>query len=245
MVRNIHMILEYDGGRYHGWQRQEHESTVQGRIEHVLRQMTGEEVDLIGASRTDAGVHALGQSANFLTRSTMSIEEMKAYLDTYLPDDIQVLSLREAEPRFHARHRALGKHYRYQIWNSPRKNIFERRYYYHVRKELDLEAMSQTIPLLVGVRDFRIFTTALSKDKSSLKRLDSITMEVEGERVFLHFKGDSFLHKMVRMLTGTLIQVGLGELTPEEVRVMMSQPREKRHILTAPPHALFLVEVYY
>jgi len=245
MVRNIHMILEYDGGKYHGWQRQKGCSTVQGRIEHVLRKMTGEEVDLIGASRTDAGVHALGQSANFFTHSTMPVAEMEAYLRRFLPDDIQVVAIREAEPRFHARHLAIGKHYRYQIWNSERKNIFERRYYYHIREPLDLAAMEEAIPLLVGMHDFRAFTTALSRDKSAYKRLDSIMIEVENERVFLHFRGDSFLHKMVRMLTGTLIQVGLHELTVAEVRTLLDSPREKRRILTAPPHALFLVEVYY
>ncbi|URA10679.1 tRNA pseudouridine(38-40) synthase TruA [Thermospira aquatica] len=245
MVRNIHMILEYDGGKYHGWQRQNGQSTVQGRIEHVLKQMTGEDIELIGASRTDAGVHALGQSANFFCRSSLPIEEMEAYLKQFLPDDIQVISIREAEPRFHARHLAIGKHYRYQIWNGEKKNIFERRYYYQIRQKLDLDAMREVIPLLTGTRDFRIFTTALSKDKSAFKRLDSITMEVEGPKIFLHFKGDSFLHKMVRMLTGTLIQVGLHELSKEDVLSLMQSSREKRHILTAPPHALFLVEVYY
>lgn len=245
MVRNIHMILEYDGGKYHGWQRQDHHSTVQGRIEHVLEHMTEEKIDLIGASRTDAGVHALGQSANFLTRSTMKIEEMETYLRQFLPEDIQLVSIREAEPRFHARHLAIGKHYRYQIWNDERRNIFERRYYYHVRQKLDIEFMRQAIPLLVGTRNFSVFTTALSKNKSSVKRLDSIVIEQNGPRVFFHFKGDSFLHKMVRMLTGTLIQVGLHELTLEDVNALFQLHREKRHMFTAPPHALFLVEVYY
>ncbi|MFN3660565.1 MAG: tRNA pseudouridine(38-40) synthase TruA [Brevinematales bacterium] len=245
MVRNIHLILEYDGGKYHGWQRQSGQSTVQGRIEHVLNQMTGEEIYLIGASRTDAGVHALGQSANFFTRSTLSLAEMEAYLKQYLPDDIQVLSIREAEPRFHARHLAIGKHYRYQIWNDQRKNIFERRYYYHIRQKLDLKVMEEAIPLLTGTRDFRAFTTALSRGKSAYKRLDSITIEQSGSKIFLHFKGDSFLHKMVRMITGTLIQVGLHEISLDDVRQLTLSPREKRHILTAPPHALFLVEVYY
>ncbi len=245
-IRNIKLVLEYDGGRYHGWQRQSQlKNTVQGRIEYVLKQMTGEEIELHGAGRTDAGVHAWGQVANFLTNSELSREEIKAYLEKYLPDDIALVSLEEMPDRFHSRLNATGKVYVYKIWNGTRKNVFQRYQTYEVLTPLKLDAMRLAATQFIGTKDFKAFTANKSKDKSTVRTVDSITIEKTGESVKIRVAGDGFLHKMVRIIVGTLIQVGTGEIHPAEVKKMMEQEDRATSGFTAPPQGLYLAEVIY
>lgn len=239
-------MLEYDGGRYHGWQRQSQlKNTLQGRIEYVLKQMTGEDTELHGAGRTDAGVHAWGQVANFLTQSSLSLEEIKAYLEKYFPDDIALVSLDEVPERFHARLNAKGKVYVYKIWNGSRKNVFQRYQTHEVLTPLNLDNMRLAATQFVGTKDFKAFTANKSKDKSTIRTVDSITIEKTGESVKIRVAGDGFLHKMVRIIVGTLIQVGLGEVHPAEVRKMMEQEDRTKSGFTAPPQGLYLAEVLY
>ncbi|MEW6601365.1 MAG: tRNA pseudouridine(38-40) synthase TruA [Nitrospirota bacterium] len=244
---NIKLVLEYDGSRYNGWQRQTNtRNTVQGRIEQVLHLMTGEKIELHGAGRTDKGVHALGQVANFHTRNQMGLPEIEDYLHKYLPEDINLLDIREMPARFHSRLNAKGKKYSYRIWNHPfRKNIFNRDCCYHIRKPLNIEKMKEAAELFVGTRDFRSFTALKSKNKSTVRTVSNIEVLKKGNEITIDFSGDGFLHKMVRVITGTIIQVGLGELSVTEVEEMFKMGRREEAGFTAPPHALFLVKVVY
>lgn len=244
---NIKLILEYDGSRYNGWQRQTTiKSTVQGRIEHVLQLMTGEKIELHGSGRTDTGVHALGQVANFHTQSQKGLSEIEDYLHKYFPDDINLLDIQEMPERFHSRLNSKGKEYLYQIWNHPfKKNIFNRGYYFHIKKPLNIEKMKEAADLFVGTKDFRSFTALKSKNKSTVRTLSKIDILKKESAITINFSGDGFLHRMVRVITGTIIQVGLGELSVSEIEEMFE--KEKRSVagFTAPPHALFLLKVIY
>jgi len=245
-MRNIKMVLEYDGSHYKGWQRQTAlKSTVQGRIEHVLQLMTGEKIELHGAGRTDTGVHALGQVANFHTKSQKRLSEIEDYLHKYFPDDINLLDIQEMPERFHSRLNAKGKQYLYRIWNHPLKNIFNKRYYFHIKKPLNIEKMKQAADLFIGTKDFRSFTALKSKNKSTVRTLSKIEILKKESEITLNFSGDGFLHKMVRVITGTLIQVGLGELSVSEIKEMFEKEKRSAAGFTAPPHALFLVKVVY
>lgn len=244
---NIKLVLEYDGRRYNGWQRQMNtKRTVQGRIEHVLQLMTGEEIELHGSGRTDTGVHALGQVANFHTQSQMGLSEIEDYLHKYFPDDINLLDIQEMPERFHSRLNAKGKKYLYRIWNHPLRNdIFKRDYYYHIRQPLNVKKMKQVAELFIGTKDFRSFTALKSKNKSTVRTISDIKILKKESEITLNFSGDGFLHKMVRVITGTIIQVGLGELSVSEVEEIFKKEKRSAAGFTAPPHALFLVEVIY
>jgi tRNA pseudouridine38-40 synthase len=245
-MRNIKLVLEYDGSRYNGWQRQTTiKSTVQGRIEYVLQLMTGEKIELHGAGRTDTGVHALGQVANFHTQSQMRLSEIEDYLHKYFPEDINLLDIREMPERFHSRLSAKGKNYLYRIWDHPLKNIFNRRYYFHVKKPLNVENMKQAADLFIGTKDFRSFTAFKSRDKSTVRTISKIEILKKESEITLYFSGDGFLHKMVRVITGTLIEVGLDRLSVSEVKEMFEKKIRSAAGFTAPPHALFLVKVVY
>ena len=246
-MSNIKLVLAYDGSRYNGWQRQTNtKSTVQGRIEHVLHLMTGEKIELHGSGRTDTGVHALAQVANFHTKSQMGLSEMEAYLHKYFPDDIDLLDIRGMPERFHSRLNAKGKEYLYRIWNHPsNKNIFNRGYYFQIKQPLDIEKMKQAADLFVGTKDFRSFTALKSKNKSTVRTLSKIEILKKESEITINFSGDGFLHRMVRVITGTIIQVGLGELSVSEIKEMFEKEQRSAAGFTAPPHALFLVKVIY
>ena len=181
-MRNIRLLLRYDGTRYSGWQSQEHEeNTIQGRVTAVLERLTGETIRLAGSGRTDAGVHALGQTANFRTESALSCEELKMGLNRYLPEDIAVYSVEEAELRFHSRLNALRKTYRYRIWNSPVHNVFERKYLYSLEQELDEKAMEQAAARL-REGDASIAEVALSCGFSNLRTFNRVFKQVTSRR---------------------------------------------------------------
>jgi len=247
--RNIKLVVQYDGSRYLGWQRQKEEDserprTIQGKLEQVLSRMTGEKVQLIGACRTDAGVHAEGQVANFLTSSALSLQEVLAYLTRYLPEDIAVTAADQVDARFHSRYRARGKHYVYRIWAAPYPQVFRRRYCLHLPEALDLEAMRRAAALLVGEHDFRSFTSSKSKTKSTVRTLHALELRGEGDWLELHFEGDGFLHNMARILTGTLLEVGAERLPAEAMAGILEAARSAAGPL-APPQGLCLLEVLY
>ncbi len=244
---NFKLVLEYDGRRYNGWQRQANtKKTLQGRIEHVLQLMTEEKIELHGSGRTDSGVHALGQVANFHTQSQMGLSEIEDYLHKYFPDDINLRDIQEMPERFHSRLNAKGKKYLYRIWNHPtKKNIFNRDYCYHIKKTLNVKKMKQAAEFFAGTKDFRSFTAMKSKKKSSVRTISNIDILKKGNEITLNFSGDGFLHRMVRVITGTIIQVGLGELSVSEIEEMFKKEKRSAAGFTAPPHALFLVKVIY
>lgn len=217
-MRNIRMNLQYDGTRYQGWQRQTStENTIQGKLETLLSRMCEEPIEVVGSGRTDSGVHARNQVANFHTNCQMTTKEMAEYINQYLPEDIAVVELEEASPRFHSRLNATGKHYCYCVWNSKVADVFLRRYALQVEDSLDIAAMKKAASLLLGEHDFKAFTSAKKGKKSTLRIIEEIRIEKEGNQLNFHFVGNGFLHHMVRILMGTLLEVGSGKRTPESM----------------------------
>lgn len=245
-MRNIRLLIQYEGTRYQGWQRQtSSDNTIQGKLETLLTRMCGEPILLQASGRTDAGVHAAGQEANFHTDSELSVEEMKKYINTYLPEDIAVVDVREAAPRFHSRLNATGKCYCYRVLNSDVPDVFWRRYALEVPEELNVDAMEQAAILLCGEHDFKAFTSAKKGKKSTVRRIDQISVERQGELLTFTFEGNGFLHHMVRILMGTLLEVGMGKRTPESIlQILEAQSRENAGPLV-PAKGLMLMKVYY
>lgn len=246
-MRNIKMIIAYDGSRYNGFQRLgDTDNTIQFKIENVLQLMTGEKrLEIIGSGRTDAGVHALNQVVNFLTRTHMSTEAIRDYCNRYLPDDIVVKSVEEVDERFHSRYHAKSKRYLYRIWNDRIPTPFYRKYSTYIPETLDLVAMQEAAQFFLGQHDFKAFTTAKSKKKSTVKEIFSIEITKEGSRLDIMIHGEGFLHNMVRIIVGTLFEVGRGQRKPQEIREIIEGKVRAEAGNTAPPEGLFLYEVYY
>ena len=245
-MRNIKLVLQYDGTRYSGWQSQEHEeNTIQGRLTALLERLTGERIHLMGSGRTDAGVHALGQVANFKTESELTCGQLQDALNRYLPEDIAVLSVEEAEPRFHSRLNAVRKTYRYRIWTSPVHNVFERKYLYELGQDLDESAMEEAAALLCGTHDFRAFSSYRRTKKSTVRTLEQFVIERKGAELCLEFTGNGFLYHMVRILAGTLIEVGLHKKSAEEMKEILASLDREKAGFTAPAQGLCLVNVEY
>lgn len=247
-MRNFKIIIQYEGTRYQGWQRQDSTgNTIQGKFEAILAKMTGKEsVQVDGSGRTDAGVHALGQVANFKIDTDLSAGEVMDHINQYLPEDIGVISIEEMPERFHSRLNAKGKTYRYRIWNSKLPCVFERRYVYELPQHLDLETMRAAASCFVGRHDFKAFTSNKKSKKSTVRTIDEIKLEREGNEIVITYSGDGFLYHMVRILTGTLIEVGLGQRDPKSMTELFSQnaARDWSGAL-APAKGLCLVEVKY
>ena len=243
-MRNIRLRLQYEGTRYQGWQKQTStDNTIQGKMEVLLTKMCGEPVEIAASGRTDAGVHALGQVANFHTESDMSTEEIMAYCNRYLPEDIAVVEVSEAAPRFHSRLNATGKRYRYRIINSQIPDVFWRRYAAEEPEALDLDAMRKAAERLLGEHDFKAFTSA--KKVRNPPSAGSTRSGRIANRVEFVFTGNGFLHHMIRILVGTLLEVGKGIRTPENVTdVLKSGDRAKAGALV-PAKGLVLEEVFY
>lgn len=247
-MRNFKILVQYEGTRYQGWQRQDSTgNTIQGKLEAILAKMTGlDSVQVDGSGRTDAGVHALGQVANFKIGTSRSADEVMEYLNQYLPEDIGVISIQEVPERFHSRLNAKGKTYRYRIWNASLPCVFERRYVYELPERLDLDAMRAAASCLVGKHDFKAFTSNKKGKKSTVRTIDAIRLEKAGNEIAITYSGDGFLYHMVRILTGTLIEVGLGQRAPESVETLLGvdATREMAGALV-PAKGLCLVEVRY
>lgn len=245
-MRNIKMILEYDGARYKGWQKQTDDvNTIQGKLENILAKMTGEEVQLIGCGRTDAGVHALSYTANFHTESKMNVNEMIIFLNDNLPDDIAVKSIKDASERFHSRYNILSKTYIYRINNTGFKNVFDRRYIHDIKESLSLEVMRQCANILTGTHDFQSFTTLKSKTKSTIRTINYINIIETKGILEIEINGNGFLWNMVRIIMGTLIEAGKGNLTPKEAENILNLKKRSEAGPMVPPKALFLKDVEY
>lgn len=239
------MILQYDGTRYKGWQKQtEGVNTVQGKLENIINKMVGEEVQLVGCGRTDAGVHALNYTANFHTNSNMDIEDMFKCINESLPEDIALLSLKNASERFHARYNILSKTYSYRINNSNIKNVFDK-YVYNVKEELDLEKMKLCAGVLTGTYDFQSFTTLKSKTKSTVRTINYISIETKGNIIEIDVNGNGFLWNMVRIILGTLIEAGKGNLDLDDVEQILNAKKRAEAGPMVPAKALFLKDVEY
>ena len=244
-MRNIRLDICYDGTRYRGWQRLPgKDDTLQGKLETALSRILEEPIEISGSGRTDAGVHARGQVANFHTESTMSAAEILANLRRYLPEDIGIYSCKDVSPRFHARLNAKEKTYRYRIWNSDAPCVFDRRYVAVMPETLDLEAMRAAADALVGEHDFSAFCGNPKFKKSTVRYIRSIDIRREGGEVVLEYTGNGFLHNMVRILTGTLVEVGRGERSADSIPALFGGKRADAGFL-APAQGLCLMEVYY
>lgn len=246
MKENYKFIISYDGSRYYGWASQPGvELTIQGKLENVLSLMVGQSVDVIGAGRTDAGVHAKAMCANAHFDTDMSVEEIHQYMNRYLPDDICVMSVKKASDRFHARYNAIGKTYRYTCFVSDVKPVFDRKYVYTPPERPDIERMKKAAQYLIGEHDFASFCTGASKKKSTVRKVDQIEIVQRGPYIYLTFHGEGFLRNMVRILTGTLLEVGFGKREPENMLTLLEAKDRKLAGYTAPPQGLCLIEVDY
>lgn len=245
-MRNIKLLLSYDGSRYKGWQRLgDCDQTIQGKLEQVLSRMTGQPVEVTGSGRTDAGAHAAGQVANFHTDCTLSCMEICAYLRHYLPEDIGVLSVEEADPRFHSRLNAVKKTYLYRVWNSESPCVFERKYVWRMEEPLDLNAMQEVAVKFVGTHDFLGFCSNKHFKKSSVRTIYEFQIFRQGEELRFLVTGDGFLYNMVRIMVGTLLAVGRGQMKAEEIDTIFERRVRELAGETVPAKGLCLMEVQY
>ncbi|MBS5824135.1 MAG: tRNA pseudouridine(38-40) synthase TruA [Clostridium argentinense] len=245
-MRNLKLTIEYDGSRYKGWQRLgDNDNTIQGKIEGVLSKMTNENIELIGCGRTDGGVHAENYIANFHTNCMLSEEMMINYLYEFLPEDIVVKKIEEVEERFHARYNAKAKTYIYKINNGKFRNVFNRKYVYHIDEKLNLENMIKASKILVGTHDFQSFTTLKSKKKSTVRTINYINIDKNEDLIEIEINGDGFLWNMVRIITGTLLQVGTGKISVDEVGTILNKKKREEAGPMAQAKGLYLKEVIY
>ncbi len=246
--QNLKIILQYEGTRYDGWQKQGNtEHTIQGKLEAILSRMAGETVEVHGSGRTDAGVHAMGQVANFHIPAGFSPEQVSQYLNRYLPEDIAVLDVCRVADRFHSRLSAVGKTYCYRIETGCRRDVFARRTQYGLGEPLDVAAMRRAAGFLCGTHDFRSFCGNRNMKKSTVRTVESIEIcQDDGSTLLLlSFTGDGFLQSMVRIMVGTLIEAGQGKRSPESMEQVLAARDRQAAGFTAPPEGLCLMEVFY
>lgn len=244
-MRNLRLDICYDGTRYRGWQRLPGvDNTIQGKIETVLSKVLGEPITITGSGRTDAGVHALGQVANFHCKNPMPSDEILIQLRRYLPGDIGIYSCKEVSERFHARLNAKEKTYCYRIWNSSYPCVFERRFVTIYPERLDTLAMARAAAYFEGNHDFSAFCANPKMKKSTVRFIRSIHLDFQSDDIRITVTGNGFLHGMVRIIAGTLIEVGRGLRTPDSVELLFGGKRSDAGFL-APPEGLCLMEVAY
>lgn len=244
-MKNYKLTIAYDGTRFFGWEHQPDKDTIQGKLESVLSQLNGSPVEVIGAGRTDAGVHARAMVASVLLETACSDTEIRDYCNRYLPDAIAVREVKECSPQFHARYKATGKTYRYTCFDGAVKPVFDRRYLTLLDHPVDEKAMMQAAQYLIGEHDFRSFCGNPKMKKSTVRTVDSITVERRKDRVIFTVHGNGFLQNMVRILVGTLLEVGRGFWKPEQVREILDSCDRKQAGPTAPPEGLCLMKVDY
>lgn len=244
-MRNIRLHICYDGTRYKGWQRLPGvDNTIQGKIEQTLSRILSEDVEISGSGRTDAGAHALGQIANFHCESQMPCEEILSQLRRYLPEDIGIESCQEAAPRFHARLNCKRKTYCYRIWNSEKPCVFQRRFVYVLPGKFDVQKMNEAAGYFIGEHDFSAFCANRRMKKSTVRRIDDIQIKRQGEELVFSFTGNGFLYNMVRIMVGTLLEVGRHEREPDTIPALFGAKREQAGPLV-PAQGLCLMEVEY
>ena len=244
-MRNLRLDICYDGTRYRGWQRLSGvDNTIQGRLETALSRILGEDIELSGSGRTDAGAHAAGQVANFHCKSEMPCDEILSQLRRYLPEDIGIYSCKEASERFHARLNAKTKTYCYRIWNSDQPCVFDRRYIYALPDRLDVDKMCRAAESFLGEHDFSAFCANKKMKKSTVRRIDRLEIQRAGGEIRFMVTGNGFLYNMMRILVGTLVEVGRGERTLESIPALFGARREAAGYLV-PAQGLCLMEVTY
>ncbi len=243
---NYKIILEYDGTRYNGWQKNANaENTIQGLLEDTISKITKENIVVNGSGRTDAGVHALGQAANFKTEKKFDTKFLMDNINNMLPSDIKILSCEEADERFHSRLNAKSKTYKYTVDIGKKPDVFTRRTIQHYPYILDFREMERAAKHLKGEHDFRSFTSNKRTKKSTVREIYSIDILIKGTEISIVYKGNGFLHNMVRILTGTLLEVGRGNIKSKDINKIIEAKDRSKAGATMPPRGLCLMEVKY
>ncbi len=245
MHRNIRLLIEYDGTGYHGWQRQANALSVQEIMEDSIEKIVCHQVKLIGAGRTDAGVHALGQTANFYTTSSIPSGRIADAVNSVLPEDIVVREAEEVQEEFHARYSAKGKSYKYIVNNAKYPSALQRNREYHYPYELDFETMECSLHTLLGEHDFKGFMASGSSVRNTVRTITKAEMARELDRVFFSFHGNGFLYNMVRIMVGTILEAGRGNISVDDVQAVLSQGDRAKAGKTVPPFGLYLEQVFY
>lgn len=246
-MRNIRIIIEYDGTNYNGWQMQKNAPSVQEEIQKAIRKITGEDVNLTGAGRTDAGVHAKGQTANFITKSRIPGEKFAWALNSVLREDIVIKESKEVPLDFHSRYDAKSKIYSYTIHKGLFPPAIMRNYVYHVNygSKIDMEKMRKAAEYLTGTHDFKAFMAAGSKVVNTVRTIYSIKIEENDEYIKIYYHGNGFLYNMVRILTGTILYASIGKLNVDDIPDIIEKGERELAGITVPAHGLCLEKVYY
>jgi len=245
MERTIKLTIEYDGSRYHGWQFQKNELSVQEVLSKAIKKITGEDIIPVGAGRTDRGVHALGQVASFTTKSKIPAEKFVPALNTYLPEDVAVISSEEADCSFNARFSSRAKHYRYIILNRPQRSAIWAKKAWHVRDSLNLEAMEEAAGYFLGHHCFRAFCASGHSVKSFDRTIYYSGWRKDGDFLIFDTVGDGYLYNMVRIMVGTMVDIGRGRFDSKIIKEALEQGDRNDLGVTAPPDGLYLVKVFY
>ena len=244
-MRNIKLVIEYNGKGFGGWQKQPNKLNIQGEIERAIFELTGEEVNLIASGRTDSGVHSLGQVANFYTESSIPIQKFAIAINSKLKKSIVIKSAEEVPEKFHSRYSVHSKKYRYIINNSEQGTAIYKDLEYHMPCKLDVEKMKEAVKYFVGKHDFSAFKASGTSSKSSVREIYSAEVYEIGERIYIELVGNGFLYNMVRIISGTLVDVGLGKILPENISKIIESKKRENAGKTLPAHGLYLVEVNY
>lgn len=246
LEKNFKITIEYDGTSFHGWQRQPDRITIQGELEKALKVMTTIHVDVHGSGRTDAGVHAYAQTASFSLDTKIDETGFKKGLNCLLPSGIAITECEEVPPDFHARFSAVGKTYVYRILNRPLRPVIGRNYVWHVWQDLDLSNMEKAASFLIGEHDFKSFEAAGSP-RAHTRRIvkDCKVYKSEEDLINIEITANGFLRYMVRNITGTLVQTGLGKFSPNDIKDILLEKKRDAAGMTAPPNGLFLKKVFY
>lgn len=249
-MKNIKLTIQYDGTRYNGWQKQNQKGntaiTIQGKIEDILSKIIKEDISLIGCGRTDSGVHAENYIANFLTNSEMLTDDIKENLNKHLPDDIAIKEVKIAKDRFHSRYNVKSKTYVYRIDNNGYVNVFTKRFSYHVNEKLDIDEMRKASEYLIGTHDFRSFTSLKSSsDKSTIRKINDITIKEENGLINVEINGNGFLLNMVRIIVANLLAVGKNIINAEKVKEILEDKNKESSFNKAPAKGLTLKELFY
>lgn len=244
-MRNIKLTIEYDGKDFNGWQKQPNKLNIQGSIEQAIYQITGEEVELNASGRTDAGVHALGQVANFKTNSNIPIEKFAIAINTKLKKSIRILKAEEVDERFHSRLSCKRKTYRYIINNSEQGTAIYRNLETNIPHHLDEIKMNEAAKYFIGEHDFKAFKASGTSSKSSVRTIYDAKVYRQGDRIYIELTGNGFLYNMVRIISGTLVEVGMGKIQPGEIEKIIQSGDRENAGKTLPPQGLYLVKVEY
>ncbi len=244
-MRNIKLTIEYDGKDFNGWQKQPNKLNIQGTIEQAIKNLTGEDVELNASGRTDAGVHALGQVANFKTNSQIPIDKFAIAINSKLKKSIVIKKAEEVDERFHSRLNCKKKTYRYIINNSPEGTAIYRNLETHIPQRLDVEKMKQGIKYFEGEHDFKAFKASGTSSKSSVRTIYETKLYTENDKIFIELTGNGFLYNMVRIIAGTLVDVGLGKIELERIPQIINDGKRENAGKTLPPNGLYLLKVLY